>query len=299
MHPARRGCGPSAWLAFVPLSAAHISLPLIVPVPSRAGAAPFPSVDAPEPTHHLSQEEHVEHCPRSAQALDRARLSGQPRHPGKVGDAQSLLGDSGPPRALPQRGLRGGWEQTLRESEGNRWQPRQQGCSHTRPPAGEDGWALPSQGRGARGLMAPGASHPGLERAIKCSGARHGIRAIFPSRGRSRIFSWGVGWEGRKKRKKEKRPSTVLPPLPSAFWSPGLETPRAARGDVLPSVHRGLLCLSQALSALGQAKLSGPLPAYLPNGSKGPKTSKRGPFQLCFSTSLDLSRAGAGFQWSC
>ena len=69
--------------------------------------------------------------------------------------------------------------------------------------------------------MAPGASHPGLERAIKCSGARHGIRAIFPSRGRSRIFSWGVGWEGRKKRKKEKRPSTVLPPLPSTFWSPG------------------------------------------------------------------------------
>lgn len=137
-HPARRGCGPAAWLAFVPLSAAHISLPLIVPVPSRAGAAPFPSADAPEPTHHLSQEEHVEHSPRRAQASDRARLSGQPHHPGKVGDAQSLLGDSGPPRALPQRGLRGGREQTLRESEGNRWQPRQQGRSHTQPPAGED-----------------------------------------------------------------------------------------------------------------------------------------------------------------
>ena len=207
--------------------------------------------------------------------MGRARLSGQPCHPGQVGDAQSLLGDRGPPRALPQRSLRGGREHTLRESEGNRWQPRQQGRSHTRPPAGEDGCALP--GRGARGLMSLGASHPGLERAIKCSGARHGIRAIFPSRGRSRIFFWRGG--GRKKREKGEKTFHSAVSSPFRFLVPrhGQETPRAPRGDVLPSVHRGLLCLSRALSALVQAELSGPLPAYLPNGSKGPRPLREAP----------------------
>lgn len=114
-------------------------------------------------------------------------------------------------------------------------------------------------------------------------------------------FFLGGGVGGKKKEKKREKTFHGAASSPFHFLVPGhgLETPRAARGDVLPSVHRGLLCLSQALSALGQAELSGPLPAYLPNGSKGPKTSKRGPFQLCFSTSLDLSRAGAGFQWSC
>ena len=241
----------------------------------------------------------MEHHPRRAQALGRARLSGQPHHPGKVGDAQSLLGDRGPPRALPQRGLRGGREQTLRESEGNRWQPRQQGRSHTRPPAGEDGWALPGRGRGARGLMSLGASHPGLERAIKCSGARHGIRAIFPSRGRSRIFfGWGErGWEGRKKREKGEKTLHSAVSSPFRFLVPrhGQETPRAPRGDVLPSVHRGLLCLCRALSALVQAELSGPLPAYLPNGSKGPRPLREDPSSSLFLQAWTYQGQGQGF----
>ena len=234
--------------------------------------------------------------------MGRARLSGQPRHPGKVGDAQSLLGDRGPPRALPQRGLRGEREHTLRESEGNRWQPRQQGRSHTRPPAGEDGCALP--GRGARGLMSPGASHPGLERAIKCSGARHGIRAIFPSRGRSRIFFWGGGGAGVGGKKKERKRRKDLPQC--CLLSLPLSGPQARPGDTQGSPRRRPAQRTSwlALSVSGSVR---PCPGRAlwaftclsAKWTQGPQTSKRGPFQLCSSTSLDLSRAGAGFQWSC
>lgn len=99
MHPARRGCGPSAWLAFVQLSA-HISLPLIVPVPSRARRLPSPLWMLQKNPPTTFPRRNTWNTAPSAQALDKARLSGQPRHPGKIGDAQSLLGDS-VHRALP------------------------------------------------------------------------------------------------------------------------------------------------------------------------------------------------------
>lgn len=87
------------------------------------------------------------------------------------------------------------------------------------------------------------------------------------------------GWGGRKKREKGEKTFHSAVSSPFRFLVPrhGQETPRAPRGDVLPSVHCGLLCLSRALSALVQAELSGPLPAYLPNGSKGPRPLREAP----------------------
>ena len=71
-HPALQGSGPSAWFAFLPLPAVHISPSLLVLVPSTARATPFPSVDAPEPTHDLSWEEHSGTPPLKSPGLEQS-----------------------------------------------------------------------------------------------------------------------------------------------------------------------------------------------------------------------------------
>lgn len=174
--------------------------------------------------------------------------------------------------------------------------------------------AVPTRGRQlgkmdgpspARAVEQGGSCHrelhnPGLERAIKCSGARHGIRAIFPSRGRSRTFFFGGGggrWKGRKKREKGEKNFHSTGSSPFRFLVPrhGQETPRAPRGGFLPRIHRDLLCLSRALSALGQSEP--PLWAFACLSAKWihrSQTSTRGPFQLCLLQAWIYQGQGRG-----
>lgn len=250
--------------------------------PPQLGRLPSPLRTLQNPPTTFPGRNTVEHRPRRAQALDRARPSRQPRRPGKVGDAQSLLGDRGPPRALPQRGLHGG--RRVRATGGS---PASRAVPTRSRQLGKTDGPSP-----ARAVEQGGSCHwelhnPGLERAIKCSGARHGIRAIFPSRGRSRTFFLGGGGGGReeKREKKEKRTSTALAPLPSVFWSPGT----ARRHPGLPEVASCPAYIVTCSVSPGlcpplarQSPLSGPLPAYLPNGSIGPRPLREAPSSSVF-----------------
>lgn len=203
-----------------------------------------------------------------------------PRRPGKVGDAQGLLGDRGPPRALPQRGLLGG-----RESEGNRWQPCQQGRSHMRPPAGEDGWALPGPGRGARGLMSPGASQPRAGKGHKMLWSQTRDPSHFPKSWEIQDFFLGGGGECGGGRKEEKRTSTALSPPPSIFWSPGTARRHPGFPELTSCPTYIVTCsVSPRLCPplARQSPLSGPLPAYLPNGCMGPRPLREAPSSSVF-----------------
>ena len=157
--------------------------------------------------------------------------------------------------------------------------------------------AVPTRGRQlgktdgpspARAVEQGGSCHrelhnPGLERAIKRSGARHGIRAIFPSRGRSRTF---LGWgECGGDRREEKRTSTALSPPPSIFWSPGTARRHPGFPEVTSCPAYIVTCsVSPRLCPplARQSPLSGPLPAYLPNGSMGPRPLQEAPSSSVF-----------------
>lgn len=116
-------------------------------------------------------------------------LLSQPHHLGSVvvlrvceGAGASSRGPSPHPSAVMN------WNSQLRESESDRCSPLPPGPFPHAAASWGRRMALPGQGLGTGALMSPGASHPWLERAIKCSGARRRIQAIFPSCGRSSWF---------------------------------------------------------------------------------------------------------------
>ena len=140
--------------------------------------------------------------------------------------------------------------------------------------------------------MSPGASHPWLERAIKCSGARHRIQAIFPSRGRSGIFLSFFFFFRTKEREKKNRPSTVLfSPRPrSVCPSPAficLSPVTVRRHPQLPEVASCsgdiVTCsVSPGLCPLLARRNSPGFTCSYAKWIDGPQTSKIGPFQVCF-----------------
>lgn len=158
--------------------------------------APHCAVTAPlrGPTGQLSWKESRRTQQPESLAVDRPSLLSQARHPGQCHLCSESQWCQTAPQGLPSphHSLHGDDNHQLRKTESNRCPqppPPQRGLSHTRPPAGEDGWALPGQRLGTEGSCHRRlAAHPRRERAIKRSGARRGIRAIFPSHGRLVVF---------------------------------------------------------------------------------------------------------------
>lgn len=156
-----------------------------------------------------------------------------------------------------------------------------------------------------RGLVSQEASHPWLERAIKRSGARHGIQAIFPSHGRW-VVCWRFFFFFKKEKKKErgKRLSVALSPIPAVCRRHSQETPAASGGGFLLRLHQQpalrlhwpvelgpghsppLPCSAKWMDGLQTLKIG---PSSCPSYQPGVITSRRG-VPLEFLNSLVKSR---------
>lgn len=140
--------------------------------------------------------------------------------------------------------------------------------------------------------MSPGASHPWLERAIKCSGARHRIQAIFPSRGRSGIFLSFFSFLGQKRERRRKDLPWCCPaPAPVPFARPPLficlSPGTVRRHPQLPGVAScsGYIVTCSVSPGLCPLLAGRNSPGFTFSSAKwidGPQTSKMGPFQVCF-----------------